>query len=98
MNAQEIIAALEELEISSEQLGHEDFDSKEVEAKLGKFDLVDNERINDDTWAVYHFIEHDVYLRIDGTYSSYEGSDFSDASLYEVVPKEKVSIVYERKK
>ena len=48
----------------------------------------------EDYWLVAYFEKYDVYIRIDGWYTSYEGSNF-DGDPYIVEPKEKVVIVYE---
>lgn len=51
-----------------------------------------------DMWySVKYFPYHDVYIRVDGYYSSYEGVDFEDwaDSCKEVKPKEKTITVYE---
>lgn len=48
-----------------------------------------------DTWySVKHFKDHDVYIRIDGYYSSYNGTDFYEGYGREVRPKEKVITVF----
>ena len=50
------------------------------------------------TWyAVWYFENHDVYIRVDGYYSSYEGTDFYDGwdCCSNVRPKEKTITVYE---
>lgn len=48
-----------------------------------------------DTWySVKHFKDHDVYIRIDGYYSSYNGTDFEEGYGREVRPKEKVITVF----
>ena len=48
------------------------------------------------TWySVKYFKEHDVYIRIDGHYTSYDGTDFYDGYGYEVSPAEKTIVVYE---
>lgn len=49
------------------------------------------------TWfKVYYFPKHDVYLRVDGWYQSYNGVDFNGwEDVKEVKPKEKVITVYE---
>lgn len=48
-----------------------------------------------DTWySVKHFKDHDVYIRIDGYYSSYNGTDFEEGYGREVKPKEKVITVF----
>ncbi len=48
-------------------------------------------------WRVRYFPEHDVYIKVDGWYSSYNGTDFEgwDDSCKEVRPKEKLITVYE---
>ena len=51
-----------------------------------------------DHWnIVKHFVDHNVYISLDGFYSSYEGKDFSGYSLREVFPQEKTVIVYSEK-
>lgn len=51
-----------------------------------------------ETWhVVYYFVEHDVYIRVDGFYQSYDGTEFYDGwgCCREVRPKEKTITVYE---
>lgn len=51
-----------------------------------------------DTWySVFHFTDHDVHLKVDGWYSSYNGTDFEgwEDSVKEVKPMEKTITVYE---
>jgi len=49
-----------------------------------------------DTWySVKYFKDHDVYIRIDGFYTSHNGTDFYDGYGVEVKPKEKVITVFE---
>lgn len=48
------------------------------------------------TWySVKYFKDHDVYIRIDGHYTSYNGADFYDGYGREVVPTEKTVVVFE---
>jgi len=43
------------------------------------------------TWfSVKHFVDHDVYIRTDGYYSSYNGTEFYEGFGKEVFPAEKV--------
>tara|TARA_R110000868_G_scaffold76573_6_gene220168 strand:- start:5164 stop:5610 length:447 start_codon:yes stop_codon:yes gene_type:complete len=53
-----------------------------------------------DWWRVYHFTKHDVYLKIRGYYTSYEGVSLEDGwdSCSEVVPKQVMVTIYEDKK
>lgn len=43
---------------------------------------------------VVYFEDHNVYIRLTGTYYSYHGTDWND-DYTQVVPKEKTIIVYE---
>lgn len=53
-------------------------------------------------YVVKHFVDHDVYIRVNGYYSSYEGTDFflteNEPFGFEVEPVEKVVVFYEPKK
>jgi hypothetical protein len=49
----------------------------------------------DEWYSVKYFPAHDVYIRTDGWYTSYHGTDFEDVIGYEVKPQEKVITVYE---
>jgi hypothetical protein len=51
-----------------------------------------------ETWyVVHHFVDHDLYIRTDGFYQSYNGVEFYDGwgCCREVKPKEKTITVYE---
>lgn len=93
----EILEILEEKIINVEKFAHEYFDESDLnlgeiklEAKYGGSD-------KGSTWyRVFLFVEHDIYIRVDGWYSSGNGVDFdgwSDCS--EVRPTEKTIVVYE---
>jgi hypothetical protein len=47
--------------------------------------------------VVYHFVHHDVYMKVEGSYYSHDGTYFDDGlkSATEVRPKEKTITVYE---
>ena len=50
-----------------------------------------------DTWySVKHFVDHDVYIRVDGYYTSYDGTSFDGGwtCCSEVKPVEKTITVY----
>lgn len=48
------------------------------------------------TWySVKHFIDHDVYIRTDGYYQSYNGTDFHDGYGSVVTPQKKTITVFE---
>lgn len=50
----------------------------------------------DEYWKVYHFINHDVYIKFDGFYQSYEGSEYEE--MFEVKPVEVTKTEYQRVK
>lgn len=48
------------------------------------------------TWySVKHFVDHDIYIKTEGYYSSYNGTDFNEGYGTEVRPIEKKVIVFE---
>lgn len=50
----------------------------------------------EDWWKVFHFIDHGVYIKVQGFYQSYSGTEFYDewGSCTEVRPQEVVVTVY----
>jgi hypothetical protein len=64
---------------------------------LGEVKEVDSyggEDKGSDWYTVKHFIDHDVYIRIDAYYSSYDGTDFDNSEYEEVFPTEVKRIEY----
>jgi hypothetical protein len=64
---------------------------------LGKVVTVEDyggEGKGSDYYSVKHFVDHDVYIRTDGWYASYEGGTYDNGYGYEVRPTEKTVIVY----
>lgn len=43
---------------------------------------------------VRHFVDHDIYIRLDGHYTSYEGLDIRNSKYKHVKPKERVIVEY----
>jgi len=67
---------------------------------VGKFREVDQyggEGQGEDWWTVHYFEDHDIYIRVDGFYQSYNGTEFYDGwdCCKEVRPKEKTITIYE---
>lgn len=98
MTFEQIMAVLKEKIGTVDDFAYEDFDKDEL--NLGHIELVDEYGGEDQgsTWyVVYHFVDHDVYIKVDGYYSSYEGTDFYNGwgCCSEVKPKEKTITVYE---
>ena len=67
-------------------------DYDELQLGLGEIEEVDQGGGPDkgnDWFRVFYFKEHDVYLRTDGWYSSYSGTEFDDGFGKLVIPVEK---------
>ncbi len=67
---------------------------------LGKVEEVDSyggEDCGSTYYSIKHFVDHDVYLRVDGWYQSHYGTDFGDwdDAVKEVKPKVKTVTVFE---
>lgn len=77
------------------------YEGKDVEfvkkiKELGRVKRIDSyggEGYGDDYWSVYHFVDHDVYIKFDGFYQSYEGSTYEE--MFEVEPVEVTKIEYQ---
>jgi hypothetical protein len=96
LTAKQILEVIES-KLSVDEFGYGDFDFDEL--GLGKITTVDHyggEGKGEEYWTVYHFKDHDVYIRIDGFYSSYCGVEFYDGYGYEVRPIEKTIIIYNK--
>lgn len=67
---------------------------------LGEYKVVDSyggEGKGETWYKVFHFIQHDVYIRVNGYYTSYDGTDFYDGwgCCSEVKPVTKTITVYQ---
>lgn len=95
LTAEEIIEILEEREgIDVYEFAYGDFDSP---ADVGEWEEVKHyggEGQGDTWYSVKYFKDHDVYIRTDGFYSSYNGTDFDEGFGREVKPAEKTITVY----
>lgn len=74
--------------------------SNQVLEQLGLGRVVEVEQYGGEdcgsTWfSVKHFVDHDVYIRTDGYYQSYSGTDFYDGHGEVVRPTQKTVTVYE---
>lgn len=65
-----------------------------IRGRFGNFSVIIR-REDESCYLVVHFTDHDVYLKITGWYSSYNGYNFSDGEFQECRPKEKTIIIYE---
>lgn len=94
----EIIAKLEELEIESYHLGHEDYDENALTEALGEAEEVHSvggpEGGGEYAERVILFKDHGVYIRITGYYASEDGTEW-DGDFEEVFPRKVINTVYE---
>ena len=118
MTFEEIVAKLEELEITPEGLvegcqtnyieDEEDEDLDE-EIEINVTNLVKEhfgtvkDLINVDSgdgsngYNIQHFVDHNVYIKVEYWYTSYDGNDYSDSEFIEVYPAEHTVTVYKQK-
>lgn len=105
MDFQEIVEKLKEANIKPEDLqdiiegyGSSEFTLEFLETLVGNVEEVNSigggEGEGDYVERVYHFKDHNVYIKITGFYSSYNGTDWGE-HFREVKPKEKVVTVFE---
>lgn len=94
MNGLEIIQKLKEVSSKSD-FWYEDLD----EDIFGKNEIIDSkgghEGGGEYAHRVRHFADHNVYIKIDGVYSSYGGTDYEDSDYEEVRPTERLVTFYE---
>ena len=96
MTAKEIIEEVERQEISVDSFGYSDFESPlENVGEWEEIEQVGGEGEGETWYSVKFFKDHDVYIRTDGFYSSYNGTDFDEGYGDEVRPKLKTITVYE---
>lgn len=94
----EILEVLKSKIDGVKEFAYEDYDEEDL--SLGEIKEVDSyggEGKGEEWYVVMHFVDHDVYIRVDGYYSSYEGVDFYDgwSNCSEVRPQQKTITVYE---
>jgi hypothetical protein len=86
------------LELTVEELGYGlDFEERDW-IKHFDYDLIDGhggEGEGENYWRVYYFPKYNCYLKITGSYQSYDGVNWDYGDYYEVFPKEKTITVYE---
>ena len=102
LTGEELIALIKE-NMSATQFaygedGEYDFEDEGV-AIFGKSEEVDNhggyEGSGEERYVVRHFVDHDVYIRLDGYYASYDGSHFDEWGYKVVRPIDRVVRFYE---
>lgn len=97
MEFKEIIEELQNQEITNNDFAYGDMVNPLP--KIGTWTEVDQhggEGEGDDWWSVKYFRDHNIYIKIYGYYTSYEGTTFDRGieCYSEVIPKEETVIVY----
>lgn len=66
---------------------------------LGRVDEVKQKGGTDqgsEWYTIKYFVDHDVYIKTEGYYSSYEGTEFNDGFGYEVKPVQVMKTIYNK--
>lgn len=95
MNYKEIIQALKDAEITTEDFAYEDYTSRWGNVK--EVDSHGGEGEGEDWWRVFLFEDHGVYIKIKGWYQSHSGTDIEseyEDCCSEVKPVQKTITVY----
>jgi hypothetical protein len=98
MSYKEIIIELKQQNVSVEEFALEYVDDIPEIGPWEKIHKYGGEGKGETWFVVYYFERHDVYIRIDGYYSSYDGVSFNNSwedDAKEVKPQEKTITVYE---
>lgn len=105
MNYNEILEKLMDM-MSVSEFAYHDFSGKstgrggiylEGIGECKEIDQYGGEDKGSDWWSVKYFPDHDVYMKVEGYYTSYDGADFEGgwhSACSEVKPKEKTIVVY----
>ncbi len=96
MTSQEILEQITELELhGNTELTYEIGGEIEGIGNWVQTQQGGGEGQGDRVYVVIHFPEHDVYLRMDGTYESYDGYEWQGSFWRIVTPQQKIITVYE---
>ncbi len=96
MNAQEIINKLDDNELD---ISRYDFAEGALDEDIfGKTEVVHEEGGREGggeyVERVVHFVDHNVYIKLEGYYSSYNGTEYDDSDYEEVRPKQVEVTIY----
>lgn len=95
MTAKEILKIAEK-NLSIEEFAEGYYDPTEYGfGEVKTVDSYEGEGKGSTYYIVRHFIDHNVYIKTEGYYSSYHGVDWDFGHGQEVFPKQKIITVYE---
>lgn len=94
-----IIAILMKNDVTPYDFAFNDYQEIEELGKVKEVEQIGGEGEGDSWYSVKHFVDYGVFIRIDGNYSSYNGTDFygeldSESMVYEVFPANIIKNVY----
>ena len=97
LNCNEILEVLKEKLENVSTFAYEDYDEEEL--GLGKIEEIyqhGGEGEGSNWWSVKFFKDHNVYIKVSGYYTSYNGTDFDEGweCCTEVKPQTKTITVY----
>ena len=100
MNFKEIIDTFKNQNISVSEFAYDDFDNNPMLEFVGECKEVNHhggEGQGEDWYSVKYFPKHDIYIKVSGFYSSYDGVEFYDGwgSCKEVKPIDRTVTFYE---
>lgn len=103
MDYAQIEAKLESMNIDPEELerieeGDSETSKEEFEKIFGEIKIVEHyggEGQGDDYYSTYHFVKHNVFVKIDAYWISHDGVQWDNASFKKVTPKIETKTVYE---
>lgn len=73
-----------------------DYDTNDVTGDVEEVEHYGGEDCGSTWYSVQYFPKHDIYIRVDGWYQSYNGVDFNGwDDCKQVVPRKKEIIVFE---
>ena len=82
--------------ISEMEFGYGDYDDEKLGlGEIREISQHGGEDQGSDWYSVKYFVDHDVYIKISGYYSSYDGVYFDQGMGCEVRPQKKTITVYE---
>jgi len=99
MNYNDLLQKIKNSGVSLTEFAYEDV-SKEIRKEIGEWKEIQQhggEGEGSDWYSVKHFSEHDIYIKVSGHYTSFNGTDFDgfDDACSEVKPVEKKVTFYE---
>lgn len=99
LTAKQIIEVLIKNQVTPSEFAFDDYADIEELGETKEVEQVGGEGEGERWHSVKYFADHGVYIRIDGDYSSYNGTDFygeldTESMVYEVFPTHVLKQVY----